>query len=203
MAVKNGEGFWMSPRGKAVDPEVISPLDKRRDRTVEQIVKAAARLENRMRVDKEKYLQKIDKYMSYIEKKFHAERTGKGNLVLTNYSGTVQVEVKISDVIVFDEKLQIAKTMIDACLKKWGADANKNYRAVVDQAFEVDKTGQVNKYNIIRLMRLNIKDEGWKNAMAVLQKSQNITATRQYLNIKKRADLNSKWESINLNFSSM
>ncbi len=202
MARKDKDGNWLNPRGHAVDPAVIGPIEKKRDRMVEQIYRSAERLEAKMKAEKLKYLEKIMDYVEYLEAKMKGKCAGGGNMVLTNYSGDRQIQIKINDVIQFDEKLSIAKHLIDEWVVNESSSASADLKAFVTQAFEVDKTGQINKYNIIRLMRLNIKNKQWRHAMDVLQQSIDVTGTRQYLNIRRRNE-SGKWEAINMNFSSM
>jgi len=113
----------------------------------------------------------------------------------------------LNDIIQFNEKLQIAKTIIDECLHKWSEGAHKNIRVLVDQAFQVDKKGKLNTSAILKLRTLNIRDKDWKRAMDLIADSIQVVGTKQYLNIRVR-DIDfdgtpGKWHTVNLNFSSI
>lgn len=203
MAKTDENGFWLSARGKATPPEFIDPVVKKRDAIVEMIVRRAEKLQERMQKDKEWMLSKIDDFIAYEENKTGEKRKGKGNLQLTNYSGDQQVQFNLNDIIEFDDRLQIAKGVIDRCLHKWSDGAHKNLKAIVDEAFEVDKKGSVNKMAILRLRAIKINDEDWNKAMELIGDSITIAGTRQYLNVFTRPNGNDKFTPINLTFSSL
>ncbi len=203
MALRNAKGEWLDPRGKAYPASMVHPLDKNRDQTVEAIVRNALALQERMKKEKERYHKRIAKHIAYMEKKLQGERTGKGNIKLTNFSGDKQVEIKINDVQEFDERLQIAKAIIDDCFKRWSKGANQNLIVAVNEAFDVDRSGNVNKNRILGLRRWKINDPEWKRAMDIISDSLNTTGTKQYLAIRVRDGAEGAWKTVNLNFSTL
>jgi len=204
MATKNKDNDWLDNRGRAVPSRYVPVEDRKKDQIVERAVKHAKAIEARMRKVKAQTIRDIDNYMAWLEEQAGVVRNGKGNLLLTNFSGDKQIELQINDVIEFDEKLHLAKAKIDECLRKWSTDANRNLKVVVDQAFEVDKKGRINKMAILKLRNLNIRDQEWLHAMKLLTESIQISTTRQYLAIReRRGGTTGKWETINLNFSSI
>ena len=203
MANKNEQGDWIDPKGRSVPQKYVKPLDRKRDMVVELAVREALRLEAQMEKVKSKILGRITNYIHTMETELGAPRTGKGNIVLTGFSGDKQVEFKINDVITLDEKMLAAKAIIDECLTKWSEGAHKNLRIVVDQAFQVDKRGKVDTRAILGLRALNINDKKWKHAMDLIADSITIIGTRQYLQIRVRESASDKFRAINLNFSSI
>ncbi|MHA1585658.1 MAG: DUF3164 family protein [Promethearchaeota archaeon] len=203
MSKKDEFGNWIDVRGNTVPQRYVKPIDQKRDRVVEAIVNKALRLQKNMEQMKADIQQKLDKYVKFLEKETDVVRTGKGNMTLTNFSGDHQVEFAINDIIEFDEQLQMAKELIDRCLVKWTKEGNKNIQAVITQAFNVDKKGQINKIAILKLRNLNIKDAEWKRAMDLISESIKISGSREYLNIRTRKDNKSRYKTVNLNFSSI
>ena len=203
MSLKDKDGNWIDPRGQAVPQAYVKALDRKRDHEVEMAVKEALVIEKRMKDLKEKILGRIMKYRAAIEKDTGVKLEGKGNLCLTNFSGDKQLEFSMNDIIVFDEKLQIARQLINDCIGEWSDGANKNLKVVINQAFELDKKGKVNTQAILKLRQLNIRNAKWKKAMELIGESISITGTRQYLNIRARKNSSAKLKTINLNFSSM
>jgi len=203
MAQKDKDGNWIDPRGQAVPRAYVKPLDRKRDHEVEMAVKEALAIEKRMKVLKEKIISRIMRYRNAVEKETGVKLKGKGNLCLTNFSGDKQIEFSMNDIIVFDEKLQIARHLINECIGEWSKGSNKNLKVIVNQAFELDKRGKVNTMAILKLRQLNIKNAKWKNAMELINEAMNITGTRQYLNVRVRENSRAKFRTINLNFSSI
>lgn len=207
MAKTDDQGNWLDSRGSAVPPKYVSALDRRRDAVVERIHKIGAKLEAAMLKAKREVLSELDDYLAFLEKETGTERTGKGNLTLTNFSGNLQIEKRMDDVTDFDERLQSAKTLIDECLEEWSEGSREEIAVVVREAFNLDKKGRVNQHMILRLLRLSIKDARWNQAMDLIRESIQVLGTRQYLLLNRRgknAETGSEqWERVNLNFSAM
>lgn len=203
MAITDKQGNWIDPRGKTVPKNYVKDLDQKRDRTVEKICNDALKLEKKMQEMKKDFMLRINKYISAVEKDAGVKRQGKGNIRLTNFSGNKQVEFSMNDVIDFDEKLSLAKGLIDDCIKQWSQGANENLIVVINQAFEVDKKGKVNTQGILSLRQLKIKDDIWKRAMILIGEAVQITGTRQYLQVRTRKSPDKEFETVNLNFSSI
>lgn len=203
MAKKDKDGNWIDRRGRKVPPRFVDPIDKNRDVTVERVVLNALKLQKRMEAEKKRFVRWIREHVEYMEKKAEAVEETKGNLTLTNYIGNQQVEIKINEVIAFDERLQVAKGIIDSCLRRWTEGAHVNLKAIVDQAFSVDKKGKVDEKAIARLQKIQIKDPEWKKAMDLINQSRHVDYSRTYLNIRIRKNGEEKWQTVNLNFSSL
>lgn len=203
MARKDSDGNWINAKGNAYPVESINQVDIKRDQLVENIVIQAMALQTRMRTAKASYQAQIDKYMRWLAKRLKADEAGKGNITLTNFSGDQQIIVKVNDILVFDERLAIAKRKINKCIKKWSKGANRNLRIIVNTAFETDKAGNINKNAILGLRKLKIGDKEWKEAMEIIADSLNSTGTKSYLSIRTRRGAESKWQTVNLNFSTL
>lgn len=203
MANKTKKGEWINSRGTPIHPGKIKPDAKRKDRLVEQILSDASRLHEKMRQAKREYMEIVNEYIEFLQDENDVERSGKGNLILSNFSNTKQVEIKVNDIFVFDEKLQIAKQIIDNCIVRWSKNANSNLKALVDSAFKVDRKGNIDKHAIKSLTQLNITDAAWEKAMKLINDSLTVTGTKQYMTIKERDSIEGKWHTINLNFSTI
>jgi len=203
MADKNNQGEWIDQRGRAVPAAYVPKIDKERDKVVEKIFREAERLQKRMQDFKEQLFKDVEKYLELLEKEVGAKGTDwKGNLTLTNFSGNRQIEIAINEMIGFDERLNIAKSKIDNCLKRWSGEANRNIQAIINEAFNVDKKGRINTTMVLKLTKLKIRDAEWNEAMKLIKDSIQINGSRRYVNIRRRTD-NGMWQTLNLNFSSI
>ncbi len=202
MAQVDDNGYWIDRRGKKTPPEHIDPVVKHRDRTVEMCMKEAKALQEKMLRVKKSIFARIQKHVDYVEHRTGVHNTGKGNLSLTGFSGDMQVEYRINDKITLDERLQSAKTLIDELLETWSDGANRNLVAVVNHAFDVDKSGRVNTHAILKLRSVKIRNKKWEKAMILIADSITVNGSRQYLHFKVR-NKSDIFESINLNFSSL
>ncbi len=204
MAVINGNGEWLNRNGRFVQPSTINKAMKKRDKVVCKIMKRTEALNVKMAEHKAWVKAEIEAYMTWL--KAHADVTDvetKGNMTLSDYANLQAVEISVNDIIVFDERLNLAKGIIDKCLRKWTGESNVNIKAIVDEAFNVDKKGSVNKMMIMRLLGIEIKDADWVKAMNMIRESIAIGGTRKYLAFRKRSSCEDEFKAMNLNFSSM
>ena len=206
MAKKDEKGNWLDPRGNTVPQKFIPIIDRKRDKAVEDVHGAIDKLESFMLKTKEMCLALIEAYQDWLDKECNTKREGKGNLQLTNFSGDKRVEIRINDMVEFDERLGLAKTKIDECIVRWSDGSRDEIAAIVRQAFNLDKKGNVNRQMILRLLGLEIKDATWVEAMDLIRKSIQVTGSRQYIQMSRKVKSETgaeQWETINLNFSAM
>ncbi len=187
--------------GNEYPAKIIDPAIVRRDAVVNRVMKRAISLHDKLTRDKERMAADIEKYLDQT-----AERYGeswKGNAELVSFDGRFKVEVRYRERIEFSEKLQIAKQKIDDCLKRWSQDSDINLQAVIKEAFQVDKKGQIAKHRILGLRRYNIKDEQWKQAMELIDEAIKVTSTRQYIAFYQRENASDSFKLVTLNFSAI
>ena len=197
--VKNG--MWIDAKGDAVPPKYIDPIDKKRDRLVTGIIKKAEKLSNQIAKFKKEVFEEIENYLRWVEEKYDTKvMTQKGNKQLSDFSNIYRVEILISNVIEFDERLQIAKGLIDECIEEWSDNVNNKIKVLVEHAFKVDKKGNLDKKRILGLRQLKIKDAKWKKAMEIIEDSMKIVDKRRYVRFSKK-DENGKWQTIPIDIS--
>jgi hypothetical protein len=140
----------------------------------------------------------IEAFVELSGERFGVKRGGgKGNVTLTSYDGRYRVVRATEEYIVFDERLQIAKELIDDCLKRWSEGGNTNLQALVNDVFQVDKQGKVNVRGILRLRRLDIEDETWRQAMTAIAESLQTVGSKAYLRVYER-DERGEYQQISL-----
>jgi hypothetical protein len=202
MSVKDEKGNWIDGVGAAIPPKYIDPVDKKRDQLVEKELKAALLMQDRLAAFKKTVLGDIGKYLDWLAAK-HGEETLSpgGNYMLTGFSGNKRLQIKVNKVIEFDERLQLAKKKIDACLERWSQGANDNFKVVVFDAFKVDRKGNVDTKRILGLRKLKIKDAEWVAAMDLITEAITITGNRSYLMFQMKANKDAEWETVRLDLA--
>ena len=106
--------------------------------------------------------------------------------------------------IIFDERLQIAKDLIDDCINDWSQDSRSEIRALIQDAFYVGKSGQINRNRILGLRRLDIQDERWQKAMQAISDSIQVSDSKSYVRIYQRDPKDAdKYNMINLDISAL
>jgi hypothetical protein len=92
----------------------------------------------------------------------------------------------MNETITFDERLQVARQIIGGCLDRWAAGARPEIRVLVNDAFQVDKAGNISTTRVLGLRRLEITDPDWQEAMKAITESIQISGSKQYLRFYER-----------------
>src|SRR5690606_7157805 len=116
----NHDQYKTNGQGHLVPIETIAQIDLARDELVMEIVAKAKALQQDMRKFKEQMMDDIAAFVSLSAEKYGANIGGKkGNITLSSYDGKYRVSRRIADSITFDERLHVAKELIDKCILRW------------------------------------------------------------------------------------
>jgi hypothetical protein len=194
-------GYWEDAKGALWPVGTIKPIDKDRTRTIQDLCEAAEKLSSQIIAFKLASAEQIDEFVERSAAEYKVElrgMKGKGNLTLTTFSGHYKVVRQMADTITFDERLQVAKQLIDSCIQRWNKGSNANIKALVNDAFQVDKTGKINTGRVLALRRIEIIDDEWKRAMEAISDSMRVASTKSYTRYYKRVDESGEYVAINL-----
>lgn len=184
-------------RGALVPVETIKPQDKLQDEMVRKVAVFARQLSAQISRFKQHCFEDVGSYVALLEQEYGAKAGGqKGNMTFISFDGRLKVQVAVADHIIFGAELQIAKSLIDECLKEWGADSRAELRAIINRAFQVDKEGRVNRAELFMLMRAEIADPRWKNAMDAIRDSMRVIGSKTYIRFYERATSTAEWKLI-------
>jgi len=187
-------------QGREIPVKVLHTEIVEKDAAVKKAMDCAIKLQERIISDKQKLIQTIEKYLNDAARRNNLE--WKGNALLISFDEKYRVEMRFREKIQFGIELQLAKQKIDECIKAWSADSNDNLKAIINEAFQVDKRGQLARYRIFALRRYKIKDPVWKEAMELIDKAILVTSTKQYISFAVR-DEAGNYNRIVLNFSAL
>ncbi|MGE4319653.1 MAG: DUF3164 family protein [Deferribacterales bacterium] len=201
MAKKDGNGFWLDATGLPVPQKHVKPEDKERDKIVESLTKKAIELSDKLKAFKQACFNDVEDFISKLEDDYGiSARTKEGNKTLRSFSGDMKIEVSTAKFIDFDEKLILAKELIDGCIEKWSRDSRSEIVVLVRDAFKVDKKGKIDRDRVIGLRKLKIKDADWVKAMDIIADSQTVVGKRQYVQFWTQAE-DGTWTSIPLDIA--
>jgi hypothetical protein len=195
--------FMTDSMGRQVPEEMVKDIDKQRDQTVRRIAAEAEKMKGVLTEFKNKIRKDIFDFIDLSAKQYKVKLGGKkGNVVLTTYDAQYKLVVAMNDNLVFDERLQVARELISKCVNKWSDGARPEIRTLVNDAFQVDKTGKISTARVLGLRRLDIQDLDWKKAMTAITDSVQVTGTKQYLRIYER-DANGEYQMIPLDVAAL
>ncbi|MDR3631739.1 MAG: DUF3164 family protein [Desulfocapsaceae bacterium] len=195
-------GYMQDPQGRLVPVSMVKEIDKMRDGLVLEIVKMARETAGVLSVFKAAAFGDIQSFVDLSAEQYQKELGGtKGNITLLSFDGRYKVSRAVSETYVFDERLQVAKLLVDDCLQEWSGDSRPELKMLINDAFQVDKLGQVNVKRIMSLRKFNIDDPRWKKAMEAINDSLNVLESRVYLRVHERIGDTDQWKQIPLDIA--
>ena len=197
------DGYMENGQGHLVPLDQVKDIDKARHELVMEKFAKVAAMQEQLRQLKSEIMGDVEAFVSLSSETYGVAIGGKkGNITLASFDGKYQLKRQISENLTFDERLQAAKALIDECLKEWTEGSPGELRAVINDAFQVDKEGRINVGRILGLRRLNIDDERWKKAMEAISDSLTVTGTKAYFRLYER-DSNGKMNAIPLDIAAL
>jgi len=192
-------GFRLKHDGSYVPESTIKPIDLARDQIVNEIVENAKELNKRISEFKLNTFADVQAFIEMSAEQYGAKIGGnKGNVTLISFDGRYKIQRAVAESITFDERLQAAKQLIDECIHTWSEGANANIRALVNDAFQVDKEGNISIGRVLGLRRLNITDEKWQKAMQAISDAIQVVGSKSYVRVYERIGDSDKWSAIAL-----
>lgn len=179
--------YMLDENGNQIRIENIKPIDLERDTLVKKLINSGKQVSQALREYKSNAFADIAALIELSAEQYGAKVGGKkGNVTLYTFNKRYKVQRAMSENIVFDERLQAAKSLIDECLHEWTADANPNLQAIVNRAFEVDKEGNISTGRVLSLRRLEITDARWLRAMQAISDSIQTIGSKAYVRLYER-----------------
>lgn len=195
-------GYWKDSRGVLTPESLVKPVDKERDALVHAIVARAVPLSQSLRDFKQDTFADIQALIDLSAEQYGATIGGKkGNVTLYTYDGRYKVQRAMQDRIAFDERIQAAKELIDACLAEWTQDARPELMAIIDRAFTTDKEGEINPGRVLQLRRHGITDPRWLSAMDALAEAVQVVSSKSYVRIYERVGDSDQYVPISLDIA--
>lgn len=197
------DGYMQDAQGRLVPVDMVKDVDKARDGLVREIAAKALDLRKAMAKFRDDSMGDVAAFCQLSAEQYGAKVGGdKGNVTLTTYDGQYKIQRSVAEYLVFDERLQAAKELIDECITEWTEGSRDEIRALINDAFQVDKEGRINTGRVLSLRRLAIDDDRWRRAMQAVSDSLQVAGSKTYLRLySRRAD--GKYEPISLDLASL
>jgi hypothetical protein len=198
----NGRSYMHDAKGNLVPLENVKAEHKLEDEIVRKITAFAEELSAQIARFRGHTMTDLGDLDALLAQEYGAKIGGaKGNRTYQTFDGLMKVQVQISDFVDFGPQLQVAKKLLDECLMEWSADSRPEIRAVITKAFNTEKEGQVNRSEIFMLLRLDIDDPRWQDAMRAIREAMRITGSKEYVRFYKRASVTDGWQAITIDLA--
>lgn len=198
------EGYMQDAKGALWPLSSIRDIDKARDDLVKEIVTKAKAQSEQLAQFKAGVFGDIEAFIELSAERFGVNMGGrKGNVSLLSFDGRYKVQRAIAESLTFDERLQVAKELVDQCIHAWSEGSRSEIRALINDAFQVDKAGRVNTARILSLRRLAIEDENWQLAMTAIGESIQVAGSKTYFRVYERVGDSDQYRPISLDIAAL
>ena len=197
-------GYWRDGEGRLIPENMVKPIDKARDDLVRELV-GKAKVASAILADfKTKAFGDIGAFVEMSGEQYGVKLGGvKGNVTLLSFDGRFKIVRQIQEHLVFDERLQAAKQLIDECIQTWTEGSRDEIKALINDAFQVNKEGKINTARVLGLKRLNINDEKWLRAMQAIADSVQVAGSKPYIRIYERVGDTDQYQPISLDVAAV
>lgn len=197
-------GYWQNAQGALIPVEMVKPIDRARNDLVHELVQKANELSQLMAKFKTSAFADIAAFVDLSLEQYDTNVGGKkGNLTLYSFDGRYKVQRAIQEHLQFDERLQAARALIDECLADWTAGAAPELKAIVANAFNTDKAGNISTSRVLGLRRLDIKDERWLKAMTAIGEAVQVVGSKAYIRVYERLGESDMYRPIPLDIAAV
>ena len=197
-------GYRADAKGCLVPESMIKPIDRARDELVREMAAQARIVSTNLRAFKIRVFDDINAFVDLSAEEYGVTLGGKkGNLTLYSFDGAFKVQVAIAEHMVFDERLQAAKHLVDECITDWSQGSRDEIKVLVQSAFATDKEGKINTGRVLGLRRLDIRHEKWLRAMQAIGESLQVIGSKEYVRFYERIGGTDQYQPISLDIAAV
>ena len=197
-------GYWRDGEGRLIPENMVKPIDRARDDLVRELVGKAKAASAILADFKTKAFGDIGAFVEMSGEQYGVKLGGvKGNVTLLSFDGRFKIVRQIQEHLVFDERLQAAKQLIDECIQTWTEGSSDEIKALINDAFQVNKEGKINTARVLGLKRLIISDEKWLRAMQAIADSVQVAGSKPYIRIYERVGDTDQYQPISLDVAAV
>lgn len=198
----HGKPYMTDTKGNLVPVESISAADLLMDEMVRKIHGFAEALSAQICRFKQHTADDIYNFLALLAQEYGVIKGGpKGNVTFQTFDGLRRVSLQTAERVTFGPELQAAKALVDECLLDWSSDSGAELRTIVQNAFNVDKQGDVSPARMFSLLRYRIDDERWKRAMKAVTDSIRPIGTKEYFRFHRRSGPKAAWELVTIDLA--
>lgn len=198
----NSDGHWQRADGSFVPEKMIKPIDRERDAFVREIIGRALPLSGLLEEFRRTALGDVAAFRQLSAEQYGVKLRGtEGNVELATHDGIYKIKIANNKTMMFDERLNTAKELIDKCLHRFAEGGGDEIKAIINDAFRVDKGGSVSYERIASLTRLDINDEEWQTAMKLVRESMQVQSSKAYIRLYQRDEVTNEYRIIPLDCS--
>ena len=108
----------------------------------------------------------------------------KGNFSFRSFDGKIEIRHDYARNVIFDERLSLAKELIDKAVEEMSETADSDLRELAAAAFRPrGKNRQLDRSRLHDICRMNIRNANWMKAVELIKAAEVETGRREYLRV--------------------
>lgn len=182
-----GQHYREDGVGRLIPVSLIKPIDLARDELVIDLAQRAEAMNVSLVAFKANVFDDLRAFIDLSAEQYGVSLGGrKGNVTLMSFDGRYKVQLAVAERMVFDERLQAAKALVDECIVAWAENSRDEIKVLVNDAFQTDQEGRINTGRVLGLRRLDIRDDKWQLAMTAIGESLQVAGSKEYVRFYRR-----------------
>ena len=183
------KGYLKAADGSLVPESKVKDIDRLRSQVCKDLCEQAKKMQAQLLAFKLSAMEAVAEFVECSASQYDIKLGGKkGNVTLISFDGSYKIVRQIQEHIDFGEQLLAAKGLIDECIIDWSRGSKAEIKALVNQAFAVDREGKVSTARVLGLRKVDIADERWLRVMKAISDSMQICGSKPYLRCYERND---------------
>ena len=196
------EGYLRDGQGRLVPRDSIKPEHLLEDGLVRRLAQSALETSETLLKFRRHARGEVQAYLDILAQEYGTQKGGtRGNVTLTSYDGRLRVQLAVGDTLTFGPELQVAKSLIDECLRSWTDGARTELRTLIEDVFQVGKAGRLDVDRILSLRKLDIVDERWARAMEAISNAVRVHSSKEYMRFYTRPNAEGDFTQIPLDLA--
>ena len=198
------KGYRLNRHGNLIREDNVRDIDRDMDETVRKIHDFGRALSAQMWRFREYSMADIGDYLMRVAEAYGSKPGGrKGNITLTSYDGTRKVQLAVAETIEVGPEIAAAQGIIEECIDEWGKTSSLKLRALVDQAFRTDATGNLSVAQLLQLRRVQIDDDRWRRVQAAIGDALRPSGKAEYVRLYERETPDQSWQPVSLHLATV
>lgn len=173
--------------GRQVPANYVPKFAKTKDAAARKILAAWRKEEARLRKLWKETVAAVEKIHAEARKEEKLEPAtvaDKGYFSFRSFDGNIVVRLDRARDVVFNEKLDLAKELIDEAVREIAGETAGDLRTIVESAFKPrGKNRTLDRQRLSDICRMNVRNEKWKKAVELIKAAAEESARMDYLRV--------------------
>jgi|JFJP01.1.fsa_nt_gi hypothetical protein len=197
---KTSEETLTDAQGRVCPIGIYTEVQIARDRLVKQSIAEAKKRANEQQLYHQDMIASISEFFRLSAEEHHAKPLGEESGVdMVSIDGLMRIKLVRAKSATANEKLMIAKAMLEELVAKRGANIEPFFKTLVFAAFETSATGQMRLDKVIELRGMKCEYPEWRSIKEALDAAIEYVFKKRYVVFYERESAKDSWKQIPLN----